>query len=142
MKKIALLIVVLFIGVVLYAQADGPKPEKYSDVVWHKVSVVDYKPGKAEEAKKIVAKFQSAAAAAGTPVPVEHWFDTGKYDIMVIWELQDSPADLEWIWSPDGVKWWNALVAQEGSEEAAQKIQDDYNSLIASSTTNISRRSN
>ena len=67
MKKIAFLILVLFMGAILYAQADGPKPEKYSNVTWHKVSVVDYKPGKTEEAKKIVAKFQSAAAAAGTP---------------------------------------------------------------------------
>lgn len=142
MKKIALLILVLFMGLVLYAQADGPKPEKYSDVVWHKVSVVDYKPGKVGEAKMIIAKFQSAAATAGTSIPVEHWFDTGKYDIMVIWELKDDPAELEWIWSPDAVNWWNALVAQEGSEAAAQKVQDDYNALIASSTTNIARRSN
>jgi hypothetical protein len=142
MKKIALLIAASFIGVVLYAQADGPKPDKYSSVVWHKVSVVDYKPGKEVEAKKIIAKFQSAAVTAGTAVPVEHWFETGKYDIMVIWELKEDPADLEWTWSPDGVEWWKALVAQEGSEEAARKVQDDYNSLIASSTTNIARRSN
>lgn len=142
MKKIVPLLLVSFMCTVIYGQADGPKPEKYNDVVWHKVSVVDYKPGKVEEAKKIIAKFQSAAIAAGTPVPVEHWFETGKYDLMEIWELKDGSADLEWNWSPEEVKWWKALVAQEGSEEAAQKVRNDYNSLIASSTTNIARRSN
>ena len=102
--------------------------------------MVDYKPGKAGEAKEIIKKFQSAAATAGTPTPLQYWFETGKYDMMIIWELEEGPADLEWSWSPNGVSWWKAFVAQEGSEEAAKSIQDEYSSLIASSTSNIARK--
>lgn len=131
---------VLFTGTLIFAQNEEPKAEKYSDVTWHTVTVIDFKPGKVVEAKEIIAKFQSAGAAAGTPGPVQYWFETGKYDMMVIWELKEGPSDLEWSWSPDGVKWWKSLVAQEGSEEAAKALQDRYSSLIASANTNVARK--
>ncbi|MEN8227471.1 MAG: hypothetical protein ABFS38_04895 [Bacteroidota bacterium] len=140
MKKLSVLVLVLFVGSAIYAQSEEVKPQKYDDVTWHSITVVDYKPGKVEEAKKIIEKFESAAASAGTPTPVQYWFETGKYDMVIIWELQGGPVDLEWSQSPNGVKWWKAFVAQEGSEEAAQKVQDDYNSLVASSNSNIARK--
>jgi hypothetical protein len=60
--------------------------------------------------------------------------------MLLIWDLEGGPSDLEWASSPDGEKWWKAFVAQEGSEEAAQKLQDKYNALVASSTTQIVRK--
>lgn len=140
MKNIALLVLALFASALMHAQSEEPKAQKYDDVTWHTVTVIDFLPGKVGEAKEIISKFQSAGAAAGTPGPVQYWFETGKYDMMVIWELKEGPADLEWSWSPDGVKWWKALVAQEGSEEAATKLQDRYTSLVVSSNTNVARK--
>ncbi len=141
MKKLTLLFTLFFVSAVIFAQNDAPAPVKHSDVTWHTVSVIDFKPGKAGEAKKIIAKFETAGSSAQTPLPVVYWFETGKYDLVVIWKLEKGPADLEWSWSPDGVKWWEAFVAQEGSEEAAQKLQDEYSSLIASTVKNVARKS-
>ena len=141
MKKLTLLFTVLFIGAVLFAQDEATAPAKHSDVTWHTVSVIDFKPGKAEDAKKLIAKFESAGVAAQTQSPIVYWFETGKYDMVVTWELEEGPADLEWSWSPDVVKWREAFVAQEGSEEAAQKLEDEYTSLIASSVKNVARKS-
>ena len=141
MKKITSIAASLLISMGIFAQNEEPKPVKHSEVTWHTVSVVEFKPGKVQDAKKIIAKFESAGAAAQTPGPVVYWFETGKYDMVVIWELEEGPSDLEWSWSPDGVNWWKAFVAQEGSKEAAQKLQDEYNSLIASSVKNIARKS-
>ena len=139
MKKLTFFALMLILGTAIYAQSEEPKPEKHSDITWHTITVVDYKPGKVEDARKIIEKFQSAAVAAGTPAPVQYWFETGKYDMVIIWELERGPIDLEWSHSPNEVSWWKAFVAQEGSEESAKQVQDEYSSLIASSTYKISR---
>ena len=140
MKKFAILVLMLFFGTAIYAQSEELKPQKHENVTWQTITVVDYKPGKVEEAKKIVEKFESASASAGTPAPVQYWFETGKYDMLIIWELKGGPSDLEWSQSPSGAKWWKAFIAQEGSEEEAQKVQEEYNSLVVSSNSNIARK--
>jgi len=74
---------------------------------------------------------------------VIYWFESGKYDLVVTWELKEEPASSEESWSPSGDHlWWEALVAQEGSEKAARHLQDNYNELIASSVTNVARKAN
>jgi len=74
------------------------------------------------------------------PSPVIYWFNSGTYDLVVTWELKDGPVDFQGSWSPDGAKWWNALLEQEGSEEAARKLQSSYDELIASSVTSLARK--
>jgi hypothetical protein len=141
MRRIAFIWAILLVGVVVLNAQTDPQPAKYKDVTWHSITLVDFKSGETQHAKEIIEKFESAGKSAGTPTPKTYWFTTGKYDMMVIWKLEGGPADLEWNWSPDGVEWWKAFVAQEGSEEAANKLQSEYGSLIANSTTNIARKS-
>jgi DNA-directed RNA polymerase specialized sigma subunit len=59
--------------------------------------------------------------------------------MVLTWKLKDGPADLEGSWSPDKDLWEKALAVQEGSEEAANRLLDEYNSLIASTVTKLSR---
>ena len=140
MKNLSLLVSVLFISAGLFAHPDEPTPPNHSNYSWHTVTLVDYMPGTEESARQLIKKFESASAAAGTQVPVIHWFETGKYDVVVTWNLEKSPEKDQWTWSPDGESFWKALVAQEGSAEAARKIQDEYSALVASSVTNIARK--
>lgn len=130
---------IAFIGTAVFAQDEKPAPKKH-DATWHRVVLVEFKPGKVGEAKAIIKKYQSAGTDAGTPMPQQFWFETGSYDMMLIWDLKNGPSDLEWSWSPDGVKWWNAFVAQEGSEEAAEEVQENYSKLVAGSTSHILRK--
>lgn len=139
MKKITLLLFVAFLGTAVFAQDEEPVPKKH-DATWHRVVLVDFKPGKVGEAREIIAKYQSAGTAAGTQKPQQYWFETGSYDMMLIWDLKGGPADLEWSWSPDGVAWQKALVKQEGSKEAADELQDKYRSLVSGSTSQILRK--
>jgi hypothetical protein len=60
--------------------------------------------------------------------------------MLLIRDLEGGPCDIEWDWSPNRVKWWKAFVAQEGSEEAAQKLQEVYSFLIAGSTSQLIRK--
>lgn len=140
MKKIFTLIVPLFLSALLFAHPDKPTPPLNSNVMWHTITVVDYKPGTENEAKALIQKFETASETAGASMPVIYWFESGKYDIVVTWMLPDGPANFQEYWSPDGAKWWNALIAQEGSEEAAIKLQAQYNELIASSVTRVARK--
>jgi hypothetical protein len=140
MKSKLVFIVSLVIGALLAAHAEEPKTAQKSKVVWHTITIVDYKPGTNETALAIIQKFESASKTAGTSSPDIHWLESGKYDLVITWKLKDGPADLKGKWSPDGEAWWNALVAQEGSEEAAAKLQAEYNELIESSVTSVARR--
>jgi len=140
MKKLFALVAPLLISAVLSAHPEEPTPPLNSDVMWHTITVVDYKSGTENEAKLIIEKFEKASEASGATVPVIYWFESGKYDLVVTWKLNDGPADLQEKWSPDGTTWWNALVAQEGSEDEALQLQTTYNELIASSVTSVARK--
>ena len=140
MKKILLLIVPLFLSALLSSHAEDPTPMVTTDVMWHTITVIDYKPGTTDAAKALIEKFKTASETSGTTLPVIYWFESGKYDLVVTWKLENGPADLQEKWSPAGEPWWSALVAQEGSEAAARKLQTDYNELIASSVTSVARK--
>jgi hypothetical protein len=137
MKKLVVFVATVLSSALIFAHPDEPKTSKNNNVSWHSITVVDYKPGTVETAKEIMQKFESASKTAGTALPVIYWFKSGKYDLVVTWELEKGPADLEGTWSPEGGTWWDALVAQEGSEEAARQLQANYNALIDSSITNV-----
>ncbi len=141
MKFFSLLIILFLGGGLLLAQTDDPLSSTSSDVTWRTVSLVDYKPGKTGAAKEIIRKFESASRHSDTPTPHVYWLETGKYDLIVVWEMQEEPVDASYLWCPDESGWWNTFVTQEGSEEAAQKLQQDYYELIASSVTNVARES-
>ncbi len=140
MKKFIVLLLPLFVSAMLMAHPDEPEASVNADVMWHTITVIDYKPGAVDNAKELIQKFEAASEKAGIPAPAIYWFESGKYDVVVTWKLQDGPADLEGKWNPAGETWWTALVDQEGSEEAAVKLQSSYNELIAASHTSIARK--
>lgn len=145
MKKLALLIPILFMSALIFSHppaADEPNPAKLSsEVSWHSIRLVEYETGSLDEVKKIIQKFETASEAAGLSATSIRWFESGKYDLVVIWELDQKPIGSEWDWSPLADAWWDSFVAQEGSEEAAKQIQDQYQSLVTSTVTNIARKS-
>lgn len=142
MKKLALLIPLLLMSALIFSHPpDEPNPVKISEVSWHSIRLVEFESGSLDEVKKIIQKFESASEAAGLQATSIRWFESGKYDLVVIWELDQKPIGSEWNWSPLADEWWNSLVIQEGSEEAAKRIQDQYQSLVTSTVTNIARKS-
>ena len=140
MKKLSLAVLALGMGMFLFGQSEEMKPQKYEGSTWYDIGFLDFKPGKVGDAKKIIEKYHAAAKASGTQMPEIYWFETGEYDAMVVWEMEDGPSSLEWKWSPRGIKWWKAFVEQEGSEEAAEKISNEFDSYILRGTSNILRK--
>lgn len=142
MKKITIILPLLLMSGIIFAHPpDDPIPGNLSGVSWHSIRLIEFENGHIDEVKDIINKFETASVSAGIPATSVRWFESGKYDLVVIWEMDQKPAVAEWSWSPQVDKWWTSFVAQEGSEEAAQKIQDQYKSLVQSSVTNIARKS-
>lgn len=139
MKKFFVLIAPLLFTAVLFAHPDEPTAPD-NKVLWHSVTVIDFKPGTLDNVKTLIHKFEAASETSGTDLPQIYWFESGKYDLVITWKLKNGEADFQGNWSPYGKTWWNALVQQEGSVEAARKLQSDYNDQVASSVTNIARR--
>ena len=137
---IAATAVLLLHGSPSHAQDENNGPMTWGeDARYDQVVFIQFKPGKRERAMQIIAeKFVPASEKAGTsePVWVEH-FQTGKWDILLVWQLEGGTADLKWFRSPDDIKWFNALAELNGGQEAAQKLWDEFSSTIADSVTQL-----
>jgi len=140
MKKLCLLIVMLFLGSTIVFAQEVVKPEKYVNVTWHRVELVNFKPGQVSRAKEIMTQYQTAGDAANLKGPERYWMETGEYDLMLVWTMEGGPSDLEWDRSPNGIKWRAQIIKQLGSEEALRKLQQEYSGLISNSTSYISRK--
>jgi len=137
------LALILWVGAGTVAGAEeAPAPKKHQNVDWYRLVHVDYKPGKTDDALKLIREhFAPAGAAAGTPAPVMSLVhESGPWNATWIWLLSGGPADLEWDVSPNNLKWMAALAEQEGGMEKAQQQLSQYNDLVASSTSYIVRR--
>jgi hypothetical protein len=105
------------------------------------VLLVDIKPGKRGRAEEIIDDyFAKASEAAGTDQPVLVHLQTGSWDFLVVWRMDDGPVELTYTSTPDGKKWFAALAELTGGEEQAQALWDEYQSLIARSTSMIGHR--
>jgi hypothetical protein len=140
MKKSMAIVTALFLGTLLSLHAEDPIPADNNKVAWHSITMIDFKPGTLDDVKTLILKFESASLTAGIDVPELYWFKSGKYDLILTWKLKEGKADFQGKWSPYGESWWNALVEQEGSEEAASQLQTDYNNLVDTSVTTVARK--
>ncbi|WP_156833798.1 hypothetical protein [Christiangramia salexigens] len=121
--------------------AQETEPMKYENSEWYQIVHVAYKNGKQGEARKIINDyFKKAASEAGVSTPVmELAMNTGEYDYLYVWKLDDGLETLNWKRSPRSIKWWKAMVNIAGSEEKANEIQENYSNCVASVKTEIAR---
>jgi hypothetical protein len=106
------------------------------DAIYYNVVLVDFKPGKTGAALKIIKDyFQKASDMAGTAKPVQHGMMTGNWDMMLIWTMEGGMADAEWVNSPRDLKWITALAELTGSQEKAMAKWQEYQSLVAKTTS-------
>ena len=133
----------LFCSTAAVAQQDddgGPLTQG-DDAVYISITFVDYKPGKRSDALQIIDEhFAPASEAAGLQGPMAIHFQTGQWDAAFHWRLENGMVDLEWFRSPDDVEWMEAMVAQEGSEDAAEAIIASYVEKIARTDTVVGHR--
>lgn len=110
--------------------AEELKPKKLENVQYLSISYTDFKPGKTDRAMEIIRNhFFKASKAAGTQVPYIVRLQSGEWDMVTAWTLNEGYASMEWELSADGIKWMQAFIKQEGKEKS-KEIRDEFDSLI------------
>lgn len=139
----ALLTAVVAAGLILpaglAAQEEEPEPEKYEDASWYALVQVDFKPGKRDDAMKMVREYyMPAGQEAGTPAPVMHLqHQSGEWDWTVIWHMEGGPADMEWKQTADDIEWQKKLAELAGGPDKAKELGEKWSSYIARENVTI-----
>lgn len=141
MKKILLVFIIAF-AISLNGQAqEDPQASKFENVTYHRLVKVDFKPGTYFSVKKILDTYMEAGKSAGVKGPEVYWLMSGDYDVLFLWTLEGGMSDLEWFWSPDDIKWRNAMIELLGSEDKFKEMRKEWSSYVLKSTSEIARRS-
>lgn len=121
------------------AQEEDDGTVRLENVTIVEVVYIDFKPGARMRAMEIIDNyFIPASEAAGTPGPLHAiHFDTGKWDMIVVWELEGGFDDLMWYVSPENLQWRAALAELAGGEEEGQAIWQEYISHVASAHNEV-----
>lgn len=128
------------IGTVSAQEDDGDGSERRENVIYYTLSMVDFKPGMNDEAWEIIYDhFVPVDMAIGRKV-IPFDIQSGGWDHAVFFPMGGNTDELEWSRSPQDVAWWNALVAQEGGEEAAEALMARFNGLVARSERHLVHR--
>ena len=139
MSVITVSVALIFFSTPALAQDDGPR--KRENVEYVRVNFTEYKLDKRDEAREIIADhFIPANEKAGTPGPMLTIdLQSGEWDTIDIWVLEEGMADLEWtrVSSPNFVKWKAALDEQAGGEDEGWEIINRFRAAIASRRTEV-----
>ena len=118
---------------------DGGPITQGVDAAYIQATAVKFKPGKRERAMEIIAEyFVPASEKAGLAGPhlVLH-MQTGRWDMVIIWNMEGGMADLEWYRSEDDIKWLAALAEIAGGEKKGEALWQEYIGSVADSTTEV-----
>jgi len=133
MSVITVSMALIFCSTPALAQDDGPS--KRQGVEYVTIVFTDYKLDKRDEARGIIADhFVPANEKAGTPGPaLTIHFQTGEWDTIDIWALEEGMAELEWtrVSSPNRIKWKAALDEQVGGEDQGTELINRFRAAIA-----------
>ena len=139
MSVIAVSLALIFCSTPALAQDDGPT--KREGVEYIRIVFTDFKPDKLIEARGIIDDhFVPASEKAGTPGPaLTIHFQTGEWDTINLWALDEGMAELEWTRGshPNFVKWKAALDEQAGGEDEGWEIINRFRAAIASRRTEV-----
>jgi len=108
----------------------SPQAVKREGVTYYVASYIKFKPGKANEGRKIIYDHYLAVDQSAGLQTITFDFMTGPWDHVDYFLLEEGPSALAWEVSPRDAKWRAAFVEQEGGLEEAQKIWEQFSDLI------------
>ncbi|MFO6447077.1 hypothetical protein ACLBKU_08010 [Erythrobacter sp. NE805] len=118
------------------AQDAAAKPE---ELTWARVTMTRFVSGKRERALEIIKNyFAKADQNSGVDSGVHGiHLDTGQWDVIYIFPMKGGPGDMAKQGTPEDAKWMAEMVKLAGSQEAAEKIIAEFDSLVAMSVTEV-----
>lgn len=126
------------LAVMLWAVPDTASAQdeiqKRENVDYFRVIHFDFKPGHNDDAWLILySKIAPAVRATGREFIALDW-ESGPWDSSVYIILEEGYGSLEYATSPEGAEFMASLAKQEGGEEAARKVMDEWTSHIDSTS--------
>jgi hypothetical protein len=122
------------------ASADGHMTAAAPELAkkdWYRIVVISFHQGKADEGMKLIEAFMAVDKALGRKGPMAFHMDTGAWDMLVAFKMDDGIASMGWKDDPADKAWNAELARQLGGEEAARAHWAKYNAAVASSVVNI-----
>jgi hypothetical protein len=117
------------------AQDDEPEPTRYQGVTWNQVLLVDFKSGKEERAMEIIEdRFLPVTKKAGNQIPRTVEMQTGPWDLLLIWTMEEGPSAMTWKTSPQEIETMKAAREMFGQEKM-ETISNEYSRLVARTTS-------
>lgn len=115
-----------------------PTARKLTDVTWHEIRLTKFKPGKMNEAMKIVEQYYDAATEkAGLPHPVRYLHVGSDWHVTTIFTMTGGVEDLNWDVHPNNEKWLNAMAQICGGADKAKAIREQYMACVADRQSSI-----
>lgn len=128
MKKLMLAaagaVVMSSFGGIAYAQ--DMEAKKRENVTTHAVYMVKLNYNKGAEFAERVKMQNEIAAALGEPQAQVHHVMTGPYDRIVVVEMKEGMASLDWEMTPSDARFQAAMVEKMGSMEAYREWQSKW----------------
>jgi hypothetical protein len=138
MKRIPLLLGLLIsLPATTVLAQDAPSGKQIEGVTWYRVEYTKFKPGMAEDARKIIYEhFWPVDREIGREViPFDHV--TGEWDHVVYFPMPGGPAELAFQETPLGKKWNEAFVRREGGREKADALGKRFGEMVLHQKTDI-----
>lgn len=141
MKRTPLLLGLLLSLCATTAQSQAaPTGKPIERVAWYTVSFTKFKPGMADEARKIIYEhFWPVDREIGRDV-IPFDMVTGDWDHVVFFPMPGGPSELGLQSTAWETKWNEAFIRREGGKEKAEALQKRFGDMVLQSKTDIVRR--
>ncbi len=138
MKRTPLLVALLLALSAAQGRGQGAQPGKPMEgVTWYTVSYTKFKPGMADEARRIIYEhFWPVDKEIGREViPFDHV--TGEWDHVVYFAMPGGPAELAFQETPLGKRWQEAFFRRQGGKEKAEALEKRFRELVQHERTEL-----
>jgi hypothetical protein len=119
-------------AVALLAAQEAFAPKKHENVNWFWMTNVKFKPGKIDEALKIInERFAPAGSAVGMTGVRTLYHTGGEWDLTLLFPAAEGPRSLEWALSPEDAKWMGEMAKREKGMANVTALLSRYSDLVA-----------
>ncbi len=129
-RIIALSICIASVAVPSSAIAQDMKVEREANVTYYRVEMVKFHLGKRPRAAELVDKYFAPTDREMGGTVIDLHLMTGEWDFITLFPMSGGPADLTYTTSPDDIKFMTVLAKRAGGAEAAQKLIDEWDTLV------------
>lgn len=106
-------------------------------VTWYTVSYTKFKPGMADEARKIIYEhFWPVDREIGRQV-IPFDYVTGKWDHVVYFRMGGGPAELAFEETPLGKRWQETFFRREGGKDKADALSRRFDEMVLREKTEL-----